>query len=660
MNMFSYTPVDHDRHEIRLLTFNFVNPPLSHENLGDSPSINLSLSHAFLDAEPAPVYNALSYVWGDANDTRPIILDGHVFQVTKNLFTALTQLHASQVRARIWIDAICINQSDNDEKAVQVRLMSSVYSLAKNVLIWLGPEPDGGAFQTIRTLAAMYRDSTDEGYISIETITDREDLQFEERMARLGEEVVELADSGGDEDGRLDFEALWKLFFDRPWWHRVWVVQEVVLAKAAMVLCGNEFVLWEDVKDIWFVLLAVSHRVLRIGNDKYSNLANAVNIIIGIFGHLEAASTNYEASLINAQERGVGEAGLSLFEALEVTFQSNTVAATDERDMIYGILGMVQPEDRCKIPVDYSSTNTMERVSFDVSKVLLMKYGPNILSSYQRLFSVKHHPAAIPSWVIDRTSEFRTVLAVKVEDRHPINNLYHAAKGTSWEEWSARSEIGQASYGEPRISLPGRIVGRVANVGKTLVDMTVQKYSAEWYAVVTKWLFELIDMLETYRASLAGNSEFLTSTLENVWRVPVLDSDVDGTARADDGLWGEVFLAGFETLTLTGKKQSWFDVDDEEQTELPNDLFMYLGACKVQRQRSFVDSTGRPGTTLQDVQVGDQVVIFPGAHVPFVIRPVTQKGGDVVHHMVGAAYVYSIMDGEAMEDDSEFQDIWLA
>ncbi|KAK0668933.1 heterokaryon incompatibility protein-domain-containing protein [Cercophora samala] len=654
MKMFPYMPLDHNRREIRLLKLNFANPPLSDENVDDSPWINLSMSHASLDDVPAPRYAALSYVWGNPNDTLPITLDGQPFQVTENLFTALDRLLAMGYSDCIWIDAICINQSDSDEKAVQVQLMSSVYSLATMVFVWLGPEPDEGAFRTIRTVARMYRKAT-------RSKTEEEhgdDGHRRQPVTRVAETVVKVA----DRIEQLNFQALAELISGRPWWHRVWVIQEVVLAREVLVLCGEEMLPWRDLKDTMAVLIEMG-ALQELQADEYADLSRAVTSILLTSSHLRAATADYEASLLSVQQQAEGEVGLTLFKSLDLLFlYNNTIEATDERDMIYGILGLVKPQDRGRIPVDYSSAHTVERVFFDVTKVLLMKHGPNVLSRYQRLFSVKNHPAAIPSWIVDWTSEFLTALDVKVEDRDDYIGMYQTTKGTTWEEWSAKAQISKASYEEPRISLRGRIVGRVVNVGKTLVSPTVPKPtvykpSPEYVAVAREWLLELIDMLETYRASLTGNSDdasknFLTSALENVWRVPLLDCDGDN--RVDDSI-EELYIAGFEALTDKNEKEpgKLWELWDQGVAEV------YIDACQIQKRRSFVDSMGRPGVSLQDVQAGDQVVVFPGAHVPFVIRPATEKGGIVLHHVVGAAYIYKLMDGEAMEDGSEFQEIWL-
>lgn len=97
-------------------------------------------------------YEALSYVWGNPNDTQSILVNGHDFQVTQSLYTALLHIRDDQLVRRLWVDAICINQNDDDEKASQIPLMRDIYGYAYRVLVWLGDVADNNdeAFETIR------------------------------------------------------------------------------------------------------------------------------------------------------------------------------------------------------------------------------------------------------------------------------------------------------------------------------------------------------------------------------------------------------------------------------------------------------------------------------------------------------------------------------
>jgi hypothetical protein len=87
-----------------------------------------------------PKYVALSYAWGDLRDTEMITIGQSSVPVTKYLYSALEHLRYNNEEVRtIWIDALCINQRDNDEKSWQVQLMREIYQRATSVTIWLGP-----------------------------------------------------------------------------------------------------------------------------------------------------------------------------------------------------------------------------------------------------------------------------------------------------------------------------------------------------------------------------------------------------------------------------------------------------------------------------------------------------------------------------------------
>lgn len=99
--------------------------------------ISCTVSTISLDENPS--YTALSYVWGENTDRKSILANGTTLRVTQNLFLALEQLTHSEQNQALWIDAICINQDEPDEKSWQVGLMRDIYQQATTVVIWLGP-----------------------------------------------------------------------------------------------------------------------------------------------------------------------------------------------------------------------------------------------------------------------------------------------------------------------------------------------------------------------------------------------------------------------------------------------------------------------------------------------------------------------------------------
>jgi hypothetical protein len=90
-----------------------------------------------------PSYAALSYTWGENVFPETLLCDGKVFRITKNLYDALTRFRLPDQVVSIWVDAICINQADEQEKSLQIPLMANIYSQATEVLIWLGAETEG-------------------------------------------------------------------------------------------------------------------------------------------------------------------------------------------------------------------------------------------------------------------------------------------------------------------------------------------------------------------------------------------------------------------------------------------------------------------------------------------------------------------------------------
>jgi hypothetical protein len=87
-----------------------------------------------------PTYTALSYVWGNPARTHEILIDGKSVPITTNLYAALRQIRSERPwEFHIWVDAVCIDQSNQAERSAQIRLMRQVYSRAMDVVVWLGP-----------------------------------------------------------------------------------------------------------------------------------------------------------------------------------------------------------------------------------------------------------------------------------------------------------------------------------------------------------------------------------------------------------------------------------------------------------------------------------------------------------------------------------------
>ncbi|KAK8137442.1 Heterokaryon incompatibility protein 6 [Apiospora sp. TS-2023a] len=125
--MCSRKPLDTAKSEIRLLKLS---------SRVSSPLISCHLK--VFNLQDKPKYDALSYVWGSTEeDLKEIKLDGAKFAVTKNLHDALTTLRVMHWTQPFWVDALCINQADPQERSHQVGIMDNIYAGASQVVVFL-------------------------------------------------------------------------------------------------------------------------------------------------------------------------------------------------------------------------------------------------------------------------------------------------------------------------------------------------------------------------------------------------------------------------------------------------------------------------------------------------------------------------------------------
>lgn len=159
-----------------------------------------------LDRGSSYPYEALSYVWGSEDNKRPIYIGGNdELHVTANLHAALRHLRHPFVERILWVDAVCINQADNDEKGQQVQFMAKIYAKASRVIVWLMDPPKGDAPD--KGDPAADGDQADSGGQALEAL----------RVAAVaGKQRV-----GSPMDGQ-DQEAILALL-GREWFQRIWV-----------------------------------------------------------------------------------------------------------------------------------------------------------------------------------------------------------------------------------------------------------------------------------------------------------------------------------------------------------------------------------------------------------------------------------------------------
>ena len=194
-----------------------------------------------------PTYEALSYVWGSATTSQSILCNGTELQISQNLHTALCQLCYPNLSRTIWADGICINQKDLSERNTQVQLMGDIYSLAASVIVSLGePSPDIDlAVKLAHTLAEAYAARSEahaankwrfEEYHTTDLLLNNVP-DSNQTVRRSAETTIDIIGSPG-------WPALRDLF-QRPWFTRAWVLQEVVLSKECYLICRTKAISWD-------------------------------------------------------------------------------------------------------------------------------------------------------------------------------------------------------------------------------------------------------------------------------------------------------------------------------------------------------------------------------------------------------------------------------
>ena len=328
-------------------------------------------------------YIALSYVWGSPTRSRLITLNGTTIPVTLNLYEALLHLRRSQrikQGFKLWIDAICINQADINERSQQVARMRDIYALAWQVVLWLGPEADNSelALNAVHWMARRMsvREPMDGFYREGRTIDARPlFIKWPTYRSPFKKEV---------------YKALFHLL-DRAYWHRMWILQEVSMAREdAPVICGDRCLSWKDIYD---AATFISNDEERLGRDIVGITRPRVLQTWSfeftrdrVIGERRWASKRMWKLLINMmtiqrdQKEHCSMEGSS--NALLPFLLGRDADVTEEKDRVYGILGIRSVAAMADIKPDYSQSLSTIYQAF--SAELLSRGSLNVLRLVSR------------------------------------------------------------------------------------------------------------------------------------------------------------------------------------------------------------------------------------------------------------------------------------
>ena len=302
-----------------------------------------------------PNYRAISYVWGDASQRLTITVDGEALSLTLSLCTALRRLRTPESTLVLWTDAVCINQSDLNERSQQVRFMGEIYSRAEEVMIWLGysvrlgvPKEQPHAFQwkgddTDMELVNAYFERNQTGEMEEEEEEEDEEEETEDilglfvflKLRAMGKHLHEIPFFSVD-NGKLHARKIWlptiramDTLGSNPWWTRMWVIQETVLARKATVVYHNMAAPWTMLADA--SSKSIIHDSLCCMDLLNTRHAREEQIIANL------RRLVYDDVELLRSTRSHG-GNLSLRQLMNLTPLRE---ATDIRDKVYALLGLV-------------------------------------------------------------------------------------------------------------------------------------------------------------------------------------------------------------------------------------------------------------------------------------------------------------------------------
>ncbi|KAH8719338.1 heterokaryon incompatibility protein-domain-containing protein [Phaeosphaeriaceae sp. PMI808] len=385
--LYEYQKLDAERLEIRLLELNPAD--------GDSDPLTGTLHTISLDDEtpglsvldpmdsdyrtkylelikPRSNYNALSYTWGEPLMDSVILINGQSLAITSNLMTALKAHRKAHWSTNWWwIDQISINQSDIDERSQQVGLMREIYKKAGGVIVWLGN--DGS--DSKRAIA------------TIKKVSQPPPVRAPGERARGYPKVAE-------EEVSKNWAAL-EGFFKAPWWERCWVRQEVALNSEVTICYGGASCAFQDIEKIFEAFKYIKEIGFKPKNSDIVSprLKNPIYSMAAELQSIKDSSDN----------------GRRFMELTKLLQHTRSCKATDPRDKIYSVLGLVD-SDKYEVPVDYRLSlqkilgnairsiftaeeylNTLGMCQNPQRKHGLPSWAPNLLDEWEcRPFEINH------------------------------------------------------------------------------------------------------------------------------------------------------------------------------------------------------------------------------------------------------------------------------
>jgi hypothetical protein len=622
-----------------------------------------------------PVYEALSYCWGDSTQLQEIKCNNQGFQVTENLFSALQHLRNEHTERTLWIDAICINQKDLEERQSQVVLMKDIYTKSERVVIWLGPDPasDGvnhlfEMVQTIPNLPSPQLSKRERTFFEM-NVVDADRWNQGEDTARS--KVLDKKDFVILNQAKTGAIAILK----RPWWSRVWTVQEMVLAPSAIIMCGNLAAPSLDVRRTCAdVLMHAVTDAFDTGDD--DDLLDFGDLFDDPDGILYMATMRLHRSFSTKMELG------KLLQFLR------WLRAKDPRDKVYGSLGIAASTYGIEPDYTISTVECYTRAAFNI---ISGGRSLEIFRALRRPSCIGTTLAGLPSWVPDWSYDFSSI---PDEEKGPsgINNpIIRENVRTpimlemtdAFPEWKASTSnmsftTRLLSDGKTLI-LRGIIVDELNSVGDKLeypypgpelqsdnvVTDSIREFKRNWKIFGS--IGAVMDTIKGWQdltfetgnlQTMPGETRmeaFLTTLLSNRIRLSadrrkVLDylqqSMKTSFEMTRSGMVINQLHLSHVVPKLYHKLLGYRKISSINESEVLSFGKSFTDVQLAFDQRMATTSSGYLSLVPWPARAGDRIALLQGGRMPYVLRKAGEKW-----KILGDCYVHGIMSGEAWSDE---------
>lgn len=570
-----YKQLDREKKEIRLLV---VEPGIKWG------PVKAKFRQVFLTDDPKPEYETISYVWGDPSQRSIIHLHGRSISVPSSSEVALRRMrHYRKVRV-LWIDAICINQDDDRERGHQVAIMADIYGSTRRNLIWLGEDDQytAAALHSITGLNEEFRRETDD-------LTNVEDTLYTSRGGHKYSSQQVLA--------QMEPQAL-NEFYQRPWFSRLWVVQEAALAPRSECFCGRHQMALE------LVLRAAKWLKYKVPSRHGVNVSSFERVSL-MFDHAD-----HTFGLFAGGRSSVRPAMIDLLQHLRF------FRAREPRDHVFALLGLWHkhhPDETLPASLEPHYSSPLSTILWRATQFAIEEAG-----NLAALKHVSHRIGedeilGLPTWV----PRWHEAFDYNV-DTYTID---------TGNEWPRAFDVLMNFEGDGLLCVNGNVLDHVQQpplpVPRWLTSSDVLEY---WYKVEST-------LARRFGISEAGRDDLL-SEFAKIGKPQLKNQQ---TVLYSD--W-RLFVIKRGSRCMPGE-------NCERTEKLENVALVQNGLSIISHNRRFFVTPSRYcGFGPPTMREGDVLAILRGLRVPAILRPCKSYPGD--YEFVGLAVVHGIMDGEAI------------